>query len=136
MVKRRIKLGYRIKNPRLLSTILWTDFILGATTGLTGLIFFERLSSMLGLSEKVLIWISSITLFYSFFAFMLATKKPTSILLLWILIFANLLWTMISFGIISIHFSGASILGQAYLILQVLVVGGLAWLERNQLEKL
>lgn len=135
MVKRRIKLGYRIKNPRLLSTILWTDFILGATTGLIGLIFFEHLSSIFGLSEKVLIWISSITLLYSFFAFRLATKQPTSIILLWILIFANILWTMISCGIISIHFRGASSLGKAFLILQVIVVGGLAWLERNQLEK-
>lgn len=131
----RIRPQYRIKNPPLLVRILWADFLLGASSGLIGLIFYLILAPIFGLPEKVLIWISSITLIYAFFVFRLARQTEVSIPFLRILILANLIWTMISLGIISIYFNEASQLGKLFLILQIIVVGCLAWLEGNQLEK-
>ncbi len=130
-----IKMRYRVKDTQILSKILWIDFIMGATTGLLGLVFLSFFTSTLGFPENIIIWISAITLLYSLFALKLATMKTPSIPQLRILIFANWTWTIISLGISVFHFSDATLFGKAFLILQIIVVGGLAWLEGNQLEK-
>lgn len=90
-----IKMRYRIKDTQILSKILWLDFIMGAATGLLGLIFHSFFTSVLGLPENIVIWISAITLLYSLFALKLATMKTPSIPQLRILIFANWAWTLI-----------------------------------------
>lgn len=128
-------MAYRIIDITRLIKILWADFFLGAISGLLGLSFFKLFIPIFGLTAEVLIWISAITFLYSLFALRLALMKPPSIPLLRILITANWAWTLISLGIIAFHFSDATLLGQAWLVLQIIVVGGLAWLEGNQLEK-
>ncbi len=131
----RIKMQHRIRDVQILLKILWVDFIMGATTGLLGLVFYSFFTSFLGLPKNIVIWISAITLLYSLFALKLATMKTPSIPQLRILIFANWAWTIISLGVITFHFSDATLFGEIFLILQIIIVGGLAWLEGNQLEK-
>lgn len=126
---------YRIKSNTALINILWVDFFLGASTGLLGLSFFEFFSPIFGLTAQILIWISAVTFLYSLFALRLAVMKSLSIPLVRILIYANWAWTLVSIGIITFHFNDATLLGKFFLILQIIVVGGLAWLEGNQLEK-
>ena len=127
---------YRIKNPVVLTKILWADFALGSVSGSIGLLFSDFFVPIFGLSSTVIISISAVTFLYSLFAFRLAKMTTTSIPQVRILIYANWAWTLISLGIIVFHFSTATLLGQFFLILQIIVVGGLAWLEGKQLKKI
>jgi hypothetical protein len=123
---------HEIKNTTTLKKLLWLDFFLGCTTAVVGLIFFDRLMTFLGLATRLIITISAITLVYSIAALILATQKNTSIPLLRALIFANWLWSGISVALAFFHLEQATALGQAFLILQILVVGALAYLEGLQ----
>lgn len=129
-------MNYSIKNHSLLRKILWADFALGASCGLAGLLLCGTLVPVLGLGYELIFWISLITLLYSLVAFRLVSVKSIHIPLLRALIAANWAWTLVSLGFIYFHFSAASLLGQIWLILQILIVGGLAYLEGKQLEKI
>lgn len=128
-------MAYQLKNQRVLNKILWVDFALGSSCGLLGLLFSDFFVPIFGLSAEVILWISAITLLYSIIAFRVVIMQPVSIPLLRFLIMANWAWTLISLGIIFFHFSDATLLGKTFLVLQIVIVGGLAWLEGNQLEK-
>lgn len=125
----------RIKNVVVLKRILWVDFIFGSVAGIIGLLFFNTFTRLLNIPIDHIIIISGITILYSICAFWLTQQKETSILLLRIQINANWFWTIVSFGLLVYHFHHATVLGLIYLISQILVVGGLAYLEGAQLQK-
>jgi amino acid transporter len=127
---------YIIKNTTTLKKILWLDFALGFLTSITGLIFYSFFSSLFNLNETFIIVISLITFLYACFAFILAKQKLPSIRPLRVLIKANFIWTFISIFLLYYHFNNASVLGKCYLFLQIMVVGLLALLEKNQLKKI
>jgi hypothetical protein len=126
---------YIIKNTTTLKKILWLDFALGFLTSIAGLIFYTFFSSLFHLNETFIIVISVITFLYACFAFILAKQKLLSIRLLRVLIKANFIWAFISIALLFYHFDKASLLGKCYLFLQIIVVGLLAFLEKNQLKK-
>ena len=131
-----LRMKTKIKNPSTLRFILSLDFLLGATIGLLGLNFTFYFACKLGLSYNFLYLISMITLIYSLVALILALMKRVNIPLLKLLIAANWAWTILSLYFIYLHFEVASPLGKFFLVSQVLVVGGLAYLEGKQLTKL
>ena len=112
--------------------LLWADTLLGGITAILGLCFFHYLTAILGLPINVVLSISVITLLYSIVALVLAMQQNISISLLRILVFANWFWAIISIGLLLIYFNRAALLGRLFLILQVVVVGGLAYLEGRQ----
>lgn len=116
-----------------MTKILWLDFLLGSTTAIIGLLFLNLMSNLLGLSRHLLLFISLITLLYAIVACILATQKNVSIPLLRALVFANWFWAILSTVLLFFHFENATIFGQIFLALQIFVVGGLAYLEGNQL---
>jgi hypothetical protein len=124
-----------IKNTLVLKRILWLDFFLGVSTSLLGLAFYSLFSLLFNLNETFVLVVSVITFLYACFALLLAKQKSTSIHLLRILIIANFIWAFISIAFLLYHFNNASILGNCYLFLQIIVVGLLALLENNQLKK-
>lgn len=126
-------MSYSIKDTLLLKKILWADAILGGTTAIAGLCFFNQLTSILGLTTSFILTVSAITLCYAIVAFILAIESQLSIPLLRILIYANWIWTIISIILLFIHFNKAQFLGQIFRLLQIVVVGGLAYLEGRQL---
>lgn len=125
---------YTINNNRVLRQILWPDFILGGSTALAGILFSEALTSILGFSQQFILTVSIITGLYALLALRLAMQTVISVRLLRLLILANWIWALISIGLLFFYFSPATILGKIFLVLQVLVVGGLAWLENKQLK--
>jgi hypothetical protein len=127
---------YIIKNTTALKKILWLDFAIGFLTSIAGFIFYSFFSSLFNLNETFIIVISLITFLYASFAFMLVKQNLTSIYLIRVLIIANFIWTFISIFLLYYHFNNASVLGKCYLFLQIMVVGLLALLEKNQLKKL
>lgn len=127
---------YKIKNQPTLKKILWADVILGGGTAIIGLLFITSLTTLLGLPTNLIQIISIVTMAYAIFAFLVVMQKTTSISLLRILIFANWIWTAISIGLLFTHFEKAALLGQFFLLLQILVVGGLAYMEGKQVIKL
>ncbi|EAY28964.1 hypothetical protein [Microscilla marina] len=126
---------YEIKNPVILKKILWTDFVAGSSTGVIGLMFSHQLTNLLGLPYLFIVWVSAITLVYALNALGLALMKNTIARLVLVLVYANWLWALISVGLLCLHFGNASILGKIVLVLQIIVVGGLAFAEGRQLTK-
>jgi membrane associated rhomboid family serine protease len=127
------QMKYQIKNLNLLKKILWADSIVGGGTAVIGLILYGLLADFLGLPANLIIVIAAVTLAYAFLAFRLATQSVPSILPLRILIYANWVWTIISGAFLIIYINNATIFGIIFLILQVAVVGLLAWLEGRQI---
>ncbi|TWV94312.1 hypothetical protein [Chitinophaga pinensis] len=113
----------------MLRTILRADFILGGATAIAGLLFNSWLSGFLGLPADLIIIIAIVTLAYAMVACVLAFQREPVIPLLRILIYANWVWTLVSLVLLIMYYKGASAFGVAFLVLQVVVVGGLAWLE-------
>lgn len=127
---------YKIKNQPVLNKLLWLDTFLGGVTALLGLLFFKPLTNLLGLSTDLILTISIITLLYAMVAVTLAVQKSTAIPLLRVLVKANWVWTGISVVLFFMHYEHATSLGIAFLILQIVAVGGLAYLEGNQIIKI
>ncbi|QEC44302.1 hypothetical protein [Pseudobacter ginsenosidimutans] len=125
---------YTIKNNRALRQILWLDFILGGSTALVGILFSEPLTGFLGFSQQFILTVSIITGLYALLALRLALQTVISVRMLRLLILANWIWALISIGLLFFYFKPATIPGKIFLILQVLVVGGLAWFENKQLK--
>ncbi|RPD39560.1 hypothetical protein [Chitinophaga barathri] len=120
---------YQLRNIPLLKKLLWADFILGGGTALIGLFLYPLLTGFLGLPANVIIIISAVTLAYALLALSLALQKQPPVLPLRILMYANWAWTLVSIGLLICYFKSATPFGAAFLVLQVLVVGMLAWLE-------
>lgn len=127
--------GYIIINKHRLRRILWADVLLGSGTGLVGLAFRSFFSQWFGLSEQVIMVISIITLMYSLFALLQVSGTYLSVTQIRILIYANWFWTLVSVALLFVFYHRASQPGVAFLVLQVVVVGALAWLEGKQLAK-
>lgn len=120
---------HQIRNIPLLKKILWADVLLGGGTALIGLCCYTELVDFLGLPANLIIIIAAVTLAYALLALSLALKSQPFIALLGMLIYANWVWTVISVGLLIVCFKDATPFGAAFLILQVVVVGMLAYLE-------
>ena len=128
-------MNYTIKDSSLLRKILWVDAVLGGATAIVGLLFLDPLISVLGLTATFISHVSIITLCYSLIACVLATQINISVSLLRVLIYANGVWTFISMGLLLMHFDKTQPWGKIFLVLQIIVVGGLAYLEGKQLVR-
>lgn len=126
---------YHVRNAKTLKRILAADFVIGGTTGVAGLLLQRLITSFLGLSLQFILIVSAITLLYAVVAFYLAIQIRINIPILRGLIAANWVWTIVSIVLLVMHYSTATGWGIAFLVLQVIVVGLLAWLEGRQLVK-
>lgn len=124
---------YCVKDRVMLRKILWLDAIVGGSTAIVGLLFYSSLTSILGLSTRFIIVVSGVTLLYAVVAFRLANQKTLSVPLLRLLVGANWLWTLVSIVLFFTHYGQATFPGITFLISQIVAVGGLAYLEGNQL---
>ena len=127
-------MNVELVNIPLLRKILWADFILGYGTAMAGLIFYPVLPRFLGLPGSLILVIAGITFVYSIFAFILARKKEPPVSQVQLLGYANWIWAIMSLILLSSYFSVATLFGVIFLVLQVLVVAGLAWLEARHLQ--
>jgi len=125
---------YSIKNVSSLRKLLWLDTLMGGVNGILGICFFNFLAGLMGLSTVLILTVSIITLCYAVVAFVLANQAQISVTLTRILVYANWAWTFISIGLLLKHFNEAELYGKIFLVLQILVVGGLAYLEGRQLK--
>ena len=126
---------YRVNDERALRNTLWADTALGTFTALVGLVFASRLSPLFGLSSSLIVAISLVTLAYGVGASALAVQMPLSVPPVRVLVAANWLWTAVSAVLLVLHADTATVFGFAFLTLQILVVGGLAYLEGRQLVR-
>lgn len=129
-------MNYQIRDLPLLKKILWADCLLGGSTALAGLFLYPVLSGFLGLRTNLLILIAAITLGYALLAFRLSLQRLPSVPLLRILVYANWAWTIISTVLLIQHYPGTTSFGAAFLILQVVVVGLLAYLEGRHIYRI
>jgi hypothetical protein len=132
--------AFRLKSPPVnylpltLRTILWTDFLLGSSTGILGLAFYRSLEAFLNMPSDVIAIIAAVTLLYSLFALFLALR-PLQVKLTWALIAVNWLWSLVSVGLLYFYYRDASVFGKLFLVLQIIVVGGLAYFEGKALKE-
>ncbi len=126
-------MGFSIKNESLLKRFLWLDALSGGVTAITGLLCFTTLTTVLGFTTPSIVTVATINLLYAILASIIALQKPTSIRLLRLLVYANWAWTAISVLMIFSYFGSATNLGDSLLLIQPIFVGGLAFLENNQI---
>jgi hypothetical protein len=119
-----------------LKNLLWIDFLLGFVTGVIGISFFRSLETLLKVPYDVIAIISVVTLVYSILALFLAQQNVSGVKLTRSLIIANWLWSVVSVILLYLYFSNASLSGKLFLILQVIVVAGLAYFEGRALKQL
>lgn len=127
-------MNHSLRNIPLLKKILWADTFLGGITAILGLCLYQWLTGFLGLPTDLIIIISIVTLAYALFALYLAGKTLPPVLPLRVLIYANWVWTIISVVLIVVYVPAATIFGIIFLVLQVIVVGLLAWLEGKHIS--
>lgn len=120
--------------PRL-RKVLWADVFLGGTTGIAGLALYGWWSRFLGLPVKLVLIIAAVTGLYALLALSLAIMKPIQGRKVRWLVIANWIWTAVSVGLLLYYFNAATVFGKLFLVLQIIVVGGLAWLEGRHLGK-
>ncbi|GAB3642333.1 hypothetical protein [Spirosoma arcticum] len=125
-------MGYSIKNEPFLKRILWLDTLAGGATSGIGFLCYVPLTTTLGVTASFILVVAAINLIYALLALTVATQKPTSVRLVRLLIYANWGWTAISVGMIFIHFGHVTKIGDVLLLIQPILVGGLAYLEANQ----
>lgn len=125
---------YQAKDITLLKKILWVDCLLGGGTAIIGLLWYRWLAVFLGLPMNIIIVIAGVTLAYSLTALSLAIQCQPSTGRLRVLIYANWLWTAVSIGLLIYWIRGTTLPGSAFLVLQVLVVGILAYLEGRYIQ--
>ncbi len=102
---------------------------------MAGLLFSDALTGILGFTKAFILIVSAVTLSYGLAAIYLATRRTPPVRLLRALITANWVWTLVSVILLIGYYDHATLLGKAFLILQILVVGGLAYLEGRRMEK-
>ncbi|HEX8659860.1 MAG TPA: hypothetical protein VF690_20120 [Hymenobacter sp.] len=125
---------YSVVNPLRLKKLLQLDALMGGTTAIGGLAFPSAVAKLLGLSTGFVVSVAGITLLYAGVALWLAVQPVPNLRLTRVLIQANWVWTLISVGLLLVHFRAATALGVVFLVLQVVVVGGLAYLEGQQVR--
>lgn len=118
-----------MKDLPLLKKILWADSLLGGSTAVVGLLWFRTSAVFLGLPVNIVAMIAVVTLAYALLAVSLALQRQPSVLQLRALVYANWLWTITSVVLLIFYISGTTLFGTAFLILQVVVAGMLAYLE-------
>lgn len=124
-----------VKNGSMIRSTLWIDGVAGGSTALVGLLFCSPLATLLGLPQSLILIIAFVTLLYAGVALTLVIRSRLSVALLRMLINANWFWTLISVGLLAGYSRTATPLGILFLVLQVVVVGGLAYAEGHQLRR-
>jgi hypothetical protein len=66
---------------------------------------------------------------YALVALILAVQNSPNVALLRTLVFANWVWSVISVLLLAFYISAATTFGAIFLVLQVIVVGALAYVE-------
>lgn len=123
---------YYIRSRPVLRKILWVDAFLGSSTAITGLSLSVFLAPVLGLQWEIICAISGVTLVYSIVATFLASRKQIPVTGVRVLVYANWLWTILSFILLILRVHETTTLGTLFLVMQVIAVGGLAYLEGIQ----
>lgn len=116
----------RIRDERFLRRVLRADTTLGSLTALVGLFFPARLVDLLGMPLGLIIVIAVVTLAYAVTALTIAVQTSLPVLWVRVLVWANWFWAAVS---------AATVLGVVFLVLQIFVVGGLAYLEGRQIVR-
>ena len=126
---------YQIKNPVSMNRLLWLDTSMGWITAALFLTFSSEVSELLGLPRNFILLVAGVNALYASFSLLVASRKNSSVPFIRVLISANWFWAVVSIGLVIYHFGVVTVLGKVFLIGQVLVVGGLAYLENSQLSK-
>lgn len=124
----------RMRTTKALRNIVWADVILGGTTSIGLFLFSSLFSSLFGITRDLLFIIAFITFGYAVVAAVLVKQNVMSAQLLKTLVWANWVWALISVVLLIWKHSEVTPLGLTFLILQIVVVGGLAYLEGGQLQ--
>jgi hypothetical protein len=123
-----------ITSPRFLPAVLWADAASCAATGALQLAAAPLLARWFGLDAVLLMVTGALLLAVAAFGALLARSAPIPRAGVWVLIAGNLGWLL---GCAELLFTGAggNTLGQAWIVLQAIVVGVLAELEWTALRR-
>lgn len=116
--------------------LLWIDCAAAALAGVTVLMLSGWLSSLSALPRGLLLFMGAVNMLYASYSFALATRSRRPRLLINLLVFANLAWSVVCLGLALAFAGSVTSFGLGHLVGEAVFVGGLAGLEwrwRNQL---
>ena len=117
-----------------LPTLIRTDAIAGITAGLVLYFGREVWSPLSGLSVEWFGRLGIVGLCYGAFSGTITLLKAYRPIPVWTLIIANALYALFCMGLLFNKTSELSVLGTLHLLVEVLFVGGLAWLEARSVR--
>jgi hypothetical protein len=113
--------------------LLRIDSLGALTVGLAVLLFSNWLVSWFGLPLSSIIFMGMVNIAYGCYSFSLLVRIKRPLRLIILLVIANLVWALLCVLRAAIFAQTATPLGIAYLFLEAVYVGGLAYLEwRNR----
>ena len=119
-----------------LKHLLWLDCAAAFISGVVMLMLSAWLSRVYAVPHGLLVAMGMISLCYGAFSFSLARRalRPRPLILL--LVAANFVWSGVCLSAAVLLASTASVFGLIHLAAESVLVGGLAWLEWTQRERL
>lgn len=123
----------RIANRERMLVLLKWDFGMGFIVGAAGLLFSNMFADLFALPENHVTLISMVNLVYASFSLWNYRQNPLNVRCVRILILANSIWPLCCLFFLFHYWSLVNELGVAFYVSNMLFVGGLAQLEKNQL---
>ncbi len=116
--------------------LLWIDCAAGALVGVSVLVLDDWLSKCYQLPVRLIFFMGVMNLLYASYSFSLALRSKRPMMLIKLLVFANLAWSLLLLVWVVIFQAIATWLGLSYLILEAIFVATLAlfqWRSRKLL---
>lgn len=117
------------EHPRFVSALLFIDGGAGLVVGASVLLLSPWLSGFYGLPRPLILVMGVANVGYGAYALSLARRPQRPLALLTALIIANAFWAALCAATALVVARDATYFGLAHLVLEALVVGGLATLE-------
>jgi Na+/melibiose symporter-like transporter len=128
-------ISFMSAHPNFLRRVLWLDAILGAASVPSHLLNTSFMSNLLGLSQPVLVWSGWLLVAFAVFIMLIVTQTTISHSLVKVLIAGNVLWIVGCIELLLVGPGALTILGIAYICVQIVIVGLLTMMEWRGLHK-
>lgn len=124
----------RLPDRSLLRTALALDAVVTGVNGAAYLAGAKLLEDLLGLDQALLRGVGVFLLAYGLAVGLLATRPLISRRLAWSVVAVNAVWAAESLVVVGLGWSSPTVAGAVWIVLQALVVGGFALLQRAGLR--
>ena len=118
-----------LSSSHFLRNVLRADAISCVASGALQLLFTGLLARLLGLPEPLLLGTGAFLVVYAAAVAFISTREPIPRAIVWLLVAGNALWALGCVALLLGNAAAPTLLGQAYVLVQALIVAVLAELQ-------